>query len=84
MDFITGLPPSINPRNNKPCDSVVVVVDRFTKYAIYIATTSRLTSSGLADILVLRICSMFGIPKGIVSDRGSLFTATSGLNLAQT
>ena len=75
MDFITGLPPSINLCNNKPCDTILVVVDRFTKYAVYIATILRLISGGLADILSQYIFTMFGISSGIVSDRGSLFTS---------
>jgi transposase InsO family protein len=49
------------------------VVDRFTKYAAFIPTTSKLTASGLADLLIIHIYSRYGIPKGIISDKGSLF-----------
>lgn len=74
LDFVTGLPLSEN-LSGKYCDAILVVVDRFTKYALYIPTTCELTAEGLADILLHHVFRMFGIPGGIVSDRGSLFTS---------
>lgn len=75
FDFITGLPTSIDPRTTRPCNAILVVVDRFTKHATYIATTKQLTASGLADLMFYYIFRQFGLPEGIVSDRGSLFTS---------
>jgi hypothetical protein len=72
MDFIVGLPASQTWSGRKR-DSILVVVDRFTKYAAFIPTTSKLTASGLANLLIIHIYSRYGILKGIVSDRGSLF-----------
>jgi hypothetical protein len=37
MDFIIGLPLLINLYTNKYYNAILIVVDRFTKYAIYIA-----------------------------------------------
>jgi hypothetical protein len=51
LDFITKLPPSIDI-TGKVYDSILVIVDRFTKYALYIPTTERLTSDGLATLLL--------------------------------
>jgi len=72
-DFVTGLPPS--KRNGCVYDAILVVVDRYTKMALYIPTNITLTAVELADIFFTQIASRFGTPKGIVSDRGSLFTS---------
>jgi transposase InsO family protein len=74
LDFITDLPSAVG-RNGKRVDSILVIVDRFTKYALYIATTKRLTAEGFADLFMNHIFRSFGLPQGIVSDRGSLFTS---------
>ena len=74
MDFIVKLPVS-KSHIGKACDSILVVVDRFTKYSLYIPTTERITSDGLATLLLHHVYRLFGIPDGIVSDRGSLFTS---------
>ena len=74
MDFIVKLPHS-RAITGKSCDAILVVVDRFTKYALYIPTTERITSDGLATLLLHHVYRLFGIPDGIVSDRGSLFTS---------
>lgn len=69
MDFVEQL-----PRSNK-YDSILVIVDRLTKWAIFIPTTTTLTSSGLAEIILDRLISQHGLPNAIVSDRGSKFTS---------
>ena len=74
LDFVTQLPPSSDAAG-KVCNSILVVVDRLTKYALYIPTTDRLTSEGLATLLFQHVFRPFGIPDGIVSDRGTLFTS---------
>ena len=74
MDFITGLPPS-KLRDGRICDMILVIVDRYTKMALYTPCTKDLDASGLADILVDRVLTHFGTPAGIVSDRGSIFTS---------
>jgi len=75
MDMVTGLPPSIDPISGKTCNTILVIVDRFSKYALYIPTTTKLTSSGLAELLFHHVIRTYGIPQGIVSDRGSIFTS---------
>ena len=56
-------------------DLILIVVDRYTKMAVYIATTKRCTSAELANLLEERVITRFGAPEGIVSDRGSVFTS---------
>ena len=74
LDFVTQLPLSTDAAG-RSCNSVLVVVDRLTKYALYIPTTDRLTSDGLATLLFQNVFRPFGLPDGIVSDRGTLFTS---------
>jgi hypothetical protein len=70
MDFITGL-----PRTNSGYDSIWVVVDRLTKVAHFIPVKTTYTSAKLADIYMKRIVCLHGVPKSIVSDRGTQFTS---------
>ncbi len=67
MDFIEELPSS-NDYN-----SILVVVDRLTKWAIFIPTTTRLNAPNLAELFIQHVVSQHGLPKSIVSDRGSKF-----------
>ncbi|MBJ4058634.1 DDE-type integrase/transposase/recombinase, partial [Salmonella enterica subsp. enterica serovar Goldcoast] len=70
MDFITGLPTS--PKKN---DAIWVVIDRLTKVAHFLPVKTDLRVGLLADLYIARIVSLHGVPKTIVSDRGSLFTS---------
>ena len=71
MDFITDLPPS---KNNKVVyDAILVIVDRFSKMSLYIPAEKTWRAEDLADSFVERVIFRFGVPKGVVSDRGSVF-----------
>ena len=74
MDFVTDLPPS-RDGSGRVFDSLFVVVDRYTKMAKYIPVLKTITAERLADVFIEHIVSQFGIPEGIVSDRGSVFTS---------
>ncbi|MBW0520215.1 hypothetical protein O181_059930 [Austropuccinia psidii MF-1] len=69
MDFITQLPLSGS------FDSILVVVDRFSKMAIFIPTDSTITALDLAQLFISHLFSKHGLPISIVSDRGSLFVS---------
>ena len=69
MDFITGL-----PRTRSGYDSIWVVVDRLTKVAHFIPVKTTYTSAKLAKIYMTRIVCLHGVPRAIVSDRGTQFT----------
>ena len=70
MDFITGL-----PRTSKGSDSIWVIVDRLTKVAHFLPVHTTFKVGKLADLYVSRIVSLHGVPKAIISDRGSVFTS---------
>jgi transposase InsO family protein len=69
MDFIEELPLS------NGFNSILVIVDRFTKYAYYIPTRTDITAEDLAKLCIKHVFSKHGLPKDIVSDRGSKFTS---------
>ena len=73
MDFITDLPPS--QKRGKAYDSILVVVDRYTKTARYIPVKKTITAAELADVFMAKIHRHYGQPDSIVTDRGSVFTA---------
>jgi len=70
MDFITGFP------NIDGYDAILVAVDRLTKFAVFIPTTKTVTAAGVADLVVKRLVAFFGLPRSIVTDRDTVFTAT--------
>lgn len=67
MDFITDLPPC------KGFDSIMVVVDRFTKMAHFSPCTKTITAQGTAKLYIDRVLRHHGIPESIISDRGTQF-----------
>jgi hypothetical protein len=73
IDFITRLPPS--GRRGKAYDSILMVVCRYTKMMRYIAYTKTIDAPELAKRLYEKIISKVGMPRSIVSDRGSIFTS---------
>lgn len=74
FDFITSLPSS-RTRHGKEVNTILVVVCRLTKFALYIPTTDKLTSNGLADTLLHCVFLRYGFPDGIVTDRDKLVTS---------
>lgn len=67
MDFVTGLPPS----NGN--DTILTIVDCFSK-AVHFVTLPKLpTASATADLLVQHVFQLHGIPQDIVSVRGPQF-----------
>jgi hypothetical protein len=68
MDFVVGL-----PKTSKGFDSIWVIVDRLTKSAHFIPVQTIYPTIRYAKIYFERIVSLHGIPKTIVSDRGTQF-----------
>ncbi|MBW0470413.1 hypothetical protein O181_010128 [Austropuccinia psidii MF-1] len=77
MDFITQLPLSNN------FDSILVVVDRFSKMAIFIPAYGTITALNLAQIFIRHVFSKRGLQVSIVSDIGSSFVSSFWTNLCQ-
>jgi transposase InsO family protein len=70
MDFITGL-----PTTRKGNDSIWVIVDRLIKSAHFQPVSTRYRPPQYADQYITKIVQLHGIPKAIMFDRGSQFTA---------
>jgi hypothetical protein len=71
MNFIINL--SSNKRWNKAYDSILIVVDRYTKYAKYIRALKNWTAVQLTDVLVKKLFIKLEISVFIITDRESLF-----------
>jgi hypothetical protein len=70
MDFIVGLPLTARKFN-----SICVIVDRLTKSAHFIPVNTNYTVQKYAEIYVACVLCLHGVPKTIISDRGSQFVA---------
>jgi hypothetical protein len=70
MDFIVGL-----PRTSRGYNSIWVIVDRLTKSAHFIAVATTYRVGQYTELYISHIVRYHGIPKTIISDRGSIFVA---------
>ena len=73
LDFITDLPPS--RLGAEVYDTILVVVDRFTKMAHYIPTRKDIDAKALGNIFLREIIRLHGVPRVIVSDRGPILVS---------
>ena len=69
MDFIEHLPSSAG------FTSILVIVDRFSKQAIFIPTYDTISAPDLAQLFVTHVFSKHGVPSHVTSDRGSEFVS---------
>ena len=69
MDFIVGLP--LTTRRH---DSIFVVVDTLTKSAHFIPVRMMYQALDIARVFISETVRLHGVPKKIISDRGSVFT----------
>jgi len=69
VDFITKLPIA------QGYNAILVVCDRFSKMAHFIATTEKTLAEGLAKLFRDHVWELHGLPESIILDRGVQFAA---------
>lgn len=67
MDFVEGLPKSEGK------DVIMVVVDRFSKYAHFMSLSHPYTTLIVAKVFMDNVYKLHGLPASIVSDTNPIF-----------
>ncbi|CAI7900352.1 unnamed protein product [Closterium sp. NIES-54] len=70
LNFITGL-----PSTSRGHDSILVVIDKFSKMGHFIPTNATATAEATARLFFDRIITIHGIPATLISDRDPKFTS---------
>jgi len=53
-------------------DAILVVCDRLSKMAHFVATTEGTSAEGLARLFKDNVWKLHGLPESVISDRGSI------------
>lgn len=69
MDFIEKLPKS------QGYDTILVVIDRFTKFGHFIRLTHPFTAKSVAQVFLDHVYRLHGLPESIITDRDKVFTS---------
>jgi hypothetical protein len=77
LDFIEGL-----PKSNK-FDTILVVVDMFSKYGHFIPLKHPFTAKIVAQAFLDNVYCRHGLPKVLISDRDKIFISTFWQHLFQ-
>lgn len=70
MDFVEGLPKS------KGTDTILVIVDKLTKYCHLIPLSHPFTANKVAMVVIDTVIKLYGVPSSIISDRDSIFMSS--------
>ena len=79
MDFVVALPVSAESNN-----AIMVIVDRMTKRAKFIATKTTDDTTEIANVFMKNYVKDHGLPKSIVSDRDTKFTSKLWQSIMET
>ena len=77
MDFVVNLPWSDGYK------AIYVVVDRLTKHASFIPTSTGLDAEGFALLFVRVIACRFGLPESIITDRDPRWSSDFWMGVAK-
>jgi transposase InsO family protein len=69
MDFIEALPRSEGK------DTILVVVDKLTKYAHFIPLSHPFAAKTIVQIFIDNVFKLHGLPLAIITDRDRVFTS---------
>jgi hypothetical protein len=69
LDFITSL-----PRTQKQNDSIMVVINKLSKFAHFIPIKYTFKAINIVEIFMKEIFRLHGIPKMVILDRDAKFT----------
>jgi hypothetical protein len=70
LDFIEGLP------NSQQYNNILVVVDKFSKYAHFIPLKHPFTAFQVALAFMDNVFKLHGLPEALISDRDKIFTSS--------
>lgn len=77
LDFMSNLPVS------NGYDSVLILVDRFSKFAYFLPCTTTITAQETAELLLRNVFCTHDLPKIIISDRDPRFISETWKSLWQ-
>eukprot|EP00267_Zea_mays_P041848 XP_020393779.1 uncharacterized protein LOC103628713 [Zea mays] len=69
LDFVEGLPRSGS------ADCILVVVDKFTKFAHFLPLSHPYTATSVAQLFLSQVYRLHGFPLAVISDRDPIFTS---------
>lgn len=69
LDFIEGMPKSQGK------DTILVIIDKFSKYAHFLPLTHPFTALSVAQLYFSQVYKLHGLPEAIISDRDRIFTS---------
>ena len=75
MDFIVKLPKSKDPVTDLPYDSILVIVNRLTKYLHFIPCNETIAAKQLGYLVIDRLVRNHRLLTTFITDRDKLFTS---------
>ncbi len=67
MDFVTGLPISVDWKGDNS-NSILAIVNQLTKMVYYIPVKVTIDAPGLAEVVIDVVVRHYGVPESIVTD----------------